>query len=556
MLGVIGRVAFLQTTPPPQIAGMLDTQNSKITLLARRGNLTDRHGRIFATTRVAYRLFVDPQMVRDANTFAEHVGFAIGVNPAQIDRKIHEAVQKRPGNRYVVVVDQLSDEQVELFDKFMQDNKLTGIAKEPILVREYPMGPLGGQLVGFTGFEGNGIEGLERRFDRLLASQPGSISYWRDTSRKPLWVEPGQYRAPMDGLGVKLSLDAVIQSIAEQHLAQAVAEFKAESGQMVVISPKTGEILAMANYPSFDPNDFKTADKKLYRNRCVTDVFEPGSTFKPFVWAQATALGAMQKGQMIDCTTNRTHRLPFGRTIHDSHAVGNVTWEEVLIQSSNIGMAKAGMQLGETNMYAALKHFGFGEKPGTMLPGEDFGLVTPFKKWTKYTLTSVPMGQEIAVTPLQIARGFCAFANGGILVQPTIRALDDQNQITIERRAMDQATADYTRHILRRVVTEGTGRKANLKTYSVFGKTGTAQMASKTHRGYEENAYMGAFVCGAPYNDPQLVIATFIQRPDPKQYYGGTIAAPASAVVMEKALAYLGVKPDLPQEQQQVASRH
>lgn len=562
MIGVVGRVAQLQVAPPSQIVGLLDTQNSKTTLLARRGNLTDRHGRLFATTRVAYRLFVDPQMVREPNTFSEHVGFALGINPAHIDKTIHDALLNRPGNRYVVIAKRLTDEQVEQYDELMAnppDGKLTGIAKEPILVREYPMGALAGQLVGFTGFEGNGIEGLERQFDKIMAPQVGRISYWRDTRRKPLWVEPSQYQAPKDGTGVRLSIDAIIQSIAEQHLAQAVAEYQAESGQMVVMSPKTGEILAMANFPSFDPTTFGKSDAKLYRNRCVTDVFEPGSTFKPFIWAMATQTGAMKPGQKLDCTTSGVYRLPFGRRLKDSHAVGKVTWEEVLTKSSNIGMALAGLEMGETNAYSALRRFGFGERPGTMLPGEANGLVTPFNKWTKYTLTSVPMGQEIAVTPLQIARAFCSFANGGVLVQPTIRALDPQrapDQIAIERRALNPDVADFTRQVLRRVVTEGTGKKANLKTYSVFGKTGTAQMASLTQRGYEENAYMGAFVCGAPFDDPQLVIATFIQRPDHKLgYYGGTVAAPATAQVMEKALAYLGIQPDLVVDDQQVASR-
>ncbi|HAI14541.1 MAG TPA: hypothetical protein DCM28_22740 [Phycisphaerales bacterium] len=562
LIGVVVRVAQLQIAPSDQIVSMLDTQSSKTTLLARRGNLTDRHGRIFATTRVAYRLFVDPQMIREPNTFSEHVGYALGINPAKIDKTIHSALVKRPGNRYIVIAKRLTDKQVEQFDALMAhppDGKLTGIAKEPILVREYPMGPLAGQLVGFTGFEGNGIEGLERKFDKIMAPQLGRISYWRDTRRKPLWVEPSQYQAPQDGTGVRLSIDAIIQSIAEQHLAQAVTQYKAESGQMVIMSPKTGEILAMANFPTFDPTQYGKTDAKLYRNRCVTDFFEPGSTFKPFIWAMATQTGAMHPGQQVDCTTSGVLRLPFGRRLRDSHAVGEVTWEEVLTKSSNIGMAIAGLEMGEDNTYAAIRQFGFGERPGTMLPGEVNGLVTPRKKWTKYTLTSVPMGQEIAVTPLQIARAFCSFANGGVLVQPSIRALDPQrphDRIPIERLALTPDAANYTRTVLRRVVTEGTGRKANLKTYSLFGKTGTAQMASKTERGYEENAYMGAFVCGAPYDDPQLVIATFIQRPDHKLgYYGGTVAAPATAEVMEKALAYMGIQPDLIENDQQVASR-
>ena len=255
------------------------------------------------------------------------------------------------------------------------------------------MGEIAGQIIGFTGFDGNGIEGLERRFERIITPTAGSISFWRDTRRKALWVEPSQYQSPHDGTGVRLSLDAIIQSYAEQHLAQAATQYEAESGQMVVMNPQTGEILAMANYPSFDPNTFKTADKKLYRNRCVTDVFEPGSTFKPFIWAAATSQGFMRKGQEIDCTTSGVYRMPFGRRLRDSHAVGEVTWEEVLIKSSNIGMALAGMEMGNANAYAAVRHFGFGEKPGTLLPGEGIGLVTPYKKWTQYTLTSVPMGQ-------------------------------------------------------------------------------------------------------------------------------------------------------------------
>ncbi len=526
---------MLQFDPGERIQSRIDTQRGRTALVARRGNLTDRRGRIMATTQAARRLFVDPLLIEDPTAFSEYVGYELGYNPAQLERTLFQ----RPNARYLVLDEQVNDARL----KKLKTIKLAGLATETNLVRHYPMGNLAGQVIGFVGRDGIGLEGLERVFNPAMRPTPGAISYWRDAARRPIWVEPAQYRPPADGQGIRLSLDAVIQSIAQQHLKQAIEQFGAESGQMVVISPRTGEILAMANEPPFNPNDFASTKRELYRNRCVTDAFEPGSTFKPFVWAAATRAGIMTPGQLVDCTKSGVYRTDFGRRLHDSHPIGEVTWENVLIKSSNIGMAIAGQQLGIGPMYEAVSHFGFGEKPGSPLPGESPGLVQMPHNWTKYTLTSVPMGQEIAVTALQLARGFSAFANGGLLVQPTIRALDPQrpeDRVQIHRRAIDEQTANLTREVLHRVMTEGTGRKANLKTYAMFGKTGTAQMADPVNGGYLEDQYLSAFVCGAPLNDPQLVIATFIQKPDKaKGYYGGIVAAPASAAVMEKALRYL-----------------
>lgn len=542
MVAVLGRVWHLQTSPPSAVAQLLDSQHSRSRLLGRRGNITDRQGRLIATTRVATRLFVDPLLVVEPQTFSEKVGYKLGYDPAWVEKTIAERIN----SRYVVIDHRMDDRKLHA----LRQLELPGLSSEPTLVRDYPMGAVAGQIVGFVGRDGVGLEGVEHELDRKLIGEAGRIRYWRDARKEPLMVDRAGYSAPQDGNSVRLSIDLIIQSIAEEALAAACKEFEAKSGQIVIMHPRTGEILAMANVPTFDPNRFGESTVDERRNRCVTDAFEPGSTFKPFVWAAATDAGVAHPTERIDCTSSGAYRFSFGRTLRDAHPVGHVDWDTVLIKSSNIGMGIVGMRLGANRMWQAVNSFGFGSPTGSQLPGESPGILNPLKKWTMYSVTSVPMGQEIAVTPLQLARAFCAFANGGLLVHPTIRAKsaeDIQRESIIQERVISQSAADHTRQVLRRAVVEGTGRKADSKLYDVFGKTGTAQVPDRVKGGYIPDHYTGVFVCGAPYDDPAIVMAVVIHSPNKKKgYYGGIIAAPTAMRVIEQTLPYLGIAPKEP----------
>jgi len=531
MLAVLVRVGQLQLRPADRVRELIDSQRSSARLLARRGNLLDRQGRVIAATRTANRLFVDPLLIEDPNTFSEHVGYGLGYDPAWIEKRMDSSTSQR----YVVIDKQLSAQR----EARLKEMDLSGLATEVRLVRDYPQGELAGQLVGFVGLDGRGLEGLELALDPVLLGEDGSMRYWRDARRRPLWVRQGNYQPPADGPAVTLSLDLVVQTFAEKELSRTCHEYGAPSGQMIVMDPFTGEILAMANFPFFSPDDSGNGDADLRRNRCVTDVFEPGSAFKPFVWAAATEAGLAQIEEQIDCQQGFWVS-PKGRRLHDAHGYGPLTWEYVLVKSSNIGMATVGLRLGARRMHTAVRAFGFGAGTDSGLPGEVTGLVNPVETWTHYSVTSVPMGQEIAVTALQLARGFCAFANGGMLVTPTIQRLSDGRDQLVYDRILSARTANTTRRALRHVVTDGTGRKAKHSVYQIFGKTGTAQVPGPG--GYLPDQYTAVFVCGAPVADPRIVVACVIHRPDKsKGYYGGIVAAPAAVSVVDQTLAYMGV---------------
>lgn len=542
MLALLGRVLQLQTAAPVRVAKLLDSQKSTVSIFGRRGAILDRRGRTLAVSRVAVRLFVDPALIIDRNTFSERVGYGIGYDPFWVEKTL----SSRSRSRYIVLDQRLSDERLERFRRL----DLPGLAVEPVLVRDYPQGSLAGQLVGFVGLDGDGLEGFEHGQNQRLAGAAGSLRYLRDVRGNPLWLEAASYQPNRDGRNIRLSLDVTIQSFAQTRLAEAVQACAAESGHMIVMDPASGQILALASYPTFDPAEFRQTDAALRRNRPVTDVFEPGSIFKPFIWSVALQLGVAHSDEIIDCTTSGVYYTPRGRRIRDAHPHGRLTWNQVLVLSSNIGMAIVGQRLGAERMHAAVRAFGFGHSSGSGLPGEVAGIVHRLEKWNHYSVTSIPMGQEIGVTPLQMTRAFCAFANGGLLPAPTVEAHDptEAAQVPIYHRVLWPAVADYTRRVLRRVVTEGTGRKANSKLYALFGKTGTAQLPDFVNGGYHQDQYIASFVAGAPVDSPRLVIGCFIHKPDRRLgHYGGTVAAPAVMRTMEQSLLYLGVPPQDPE---------
>ncbi|MBI1368919.1 MAG: hypothetical protein GC162_09735 [Planctomycetes bacterium] len=535
MFGLLGRVVQLQLDPERRLHDFIENRGSEASILARRGDLTDTRGRPIASTHLGYRLFADPKAITDIDEFAAHVAHAIGDDPARID----QLISRRIDSRYIVINPLLDEAQV----KAVQDLKLAGLGVEPNPVRIYHQGQLASQLVGFVGAEHKGLDGVEFALDSLLRGEPGRVHTLRDVSRNPLWIEQSQYVPSDDGRSFRLSVDMVIQSIAEKELAEACRQFKAKRAELIVMEARTGQILAMANWPPFDPNDPAAAQGEARRNRCITDPFEPGSIFKPFVYGAALSTGVTRGSEMYDCTTSGVYVTSYGRRLRDAHAHGLIDFDHVLIFSSNIGMGKVGERMGSRALFNAVTSYGFGTRTGTALPGESPGIVNPLNQWSKYSLTSVPMGQEIAVTPVQMVKAFSAFANGGVIVSPSV--LGEEADTPIYQRAISADAAQHTRDTLRRVVTEGTGRKADSAIYRLWGKTGTAQVPDRVHGGYKDRAYNASFICGAPLNNPRLITLVTVHEPDAAiGYYGGIVAAPVAKNVMEKSLTYLGVPPD------------
>jgi len=535
MLGLLGRVGQLNWKTDPQLEAHAGSRASADPLLPRRGAIVDRNGRTLAVSRVGYRLFVDPALIDDDTAFAFQLAAAIGQDPAAIEQRIGQ----RPDSRYVVIDKLLNDRQ--LFAVQQIDSRAIGL--EPRLVRSYPLQALAGQLVGFVGDEHRGLDGAEFLFDGELTGEPGNVSYLRDAQRRPVWVEAASYKPPTNGEDVALSIDAMIQAITEHHLAAAAEHYNAQAADAIVMHARTGQILAMANWPFYDPNAGGSVPPELRRNRTITDPYEPGSIFKPFVHAALTARGLATPDEKIDCTEGGFHVTAGGRRLHDAHGLGTLTWHQVLIKSSNIGMAIVAQRMGAAKLHEAVRAFGFGQTTGAGLPGESRGIVNPLRQWNHYSITSVPMGQEIAVTPLQMVKAFAAFANGGLMPTPSILA--EHADRPVYQRAIDSATADATRNVLAQVVAEGTGRKARSDRYRIWGKTGTAQVPDRVRGGYIEDAYTASFICGAPLRRPQVIVIVVVHRPDKSiGHYGGTVAAPAARHIVEQTLEYLGAPHD------------
>lgn len=541
-VGLLGRVYQLQAYPDPHIEALRESQIGTAPMAAMRGGLIDRTGRVLAATRVGYRLFCDPLFIEDRTVFAETVAYELGYNPVEIDMKL----SGRSHKRYVLLDDRMNDEQVDRFKGL----ELPGIYMEPITVRDYPQGPLAGTLLGFVGRDGDGLEGLERYWEERLLAKPGSFKFMRDYKRRRMWVNGEDYVPFEDGENIRLSIDAYIQRVCEEELKATVEQYGAKSGQIIVMQPNTGEVLAVATYPTYDPNNFGEVGDEQRRNRPVTDVFEPGSIFKPFIWAGLTEMKAAYPDEQLDTTTSGVWPMPNGRRLRDVRGKGMISWHEILKYSSNIGMAKVALRVSVEDIYNIMRSFGFGRPTGIALPGEVSGLLTmhEHKGAQSYSHGSWPMGQEIGVTGIQMVRAMCILANGGVMVEPRIEAwkrADDGVAITTPQPVVSERTALATLYAMRDAVVDGTGKKANSPFYDLWGKTGTAQLPNFETGGYHQDRYVSSFLGGAPLEQPRIVVGCFINDPDRAiGHYGGIVAAPAVRNVIERSLIYLGVKPN------------
>ena len=556
MLGLIGRVVQLKVKPDPRLPRAAEASISSRTEFTRRGRLLDRQGRVIATTTLGRRLFIDPQTVDDVTTIATDLARLIDGDPVAIDRALH----KRLDSRYVVIDHLLEPSRADA----VADANLRGVGLEPVPVRVYPYDDIAASIVGMVGFEHTGLSGFEYLFNKPMQPEPGSIRYLRDVRRRALWFDPDAFEPGSDGVDIRLSLDMVIQEYVERRIQQAVIDQNAGGARAVVADVQTGEILAIADVlnpregweeQTEDPNRDK--DPRLGRNRCVTDPYEPGSTFKPFVWSVATELGKASPDEILPTPAGVPHRTSKGRRIRDTFYYANSSWLKVLLKSQNSGMAIVAERMSNAQMQDAVDRFGFGDETYCGLPGESAGMVTTPKNWTHYTQTSVCMGQEIAVTPVQMVRAFSVFARDGTL--PTLRITASSyrdGQVRIQHQVLRQETVDTVRDALRQVMTDGSGRKSQSAKYQLFGKSGTPQLPKREGGGYHEDRYVSNFIAGGPFTDPRLVCLVIIDDPDKNfnGHYGGEIAGPVVRDILDVALDYLGVMPDQPDYTEVVAS--
>jgi cell division protein FtsI (penicillin-binding protein 3) len=436
--------------------------------------------------------------------------------------------------------------------------KIHGIGIETGWLRNYPMGRLASHVVGFTSSDNQGLGGIELEYDKQLRGSAGQNIFVADAFRRPIQLRE-QSSVLSDGVGIILTIDSSIQQFVRTALLEQYKSYEAEAGIAIVASAKNGAILAMVSLPDFDPDAIGSADPDTFRNCGITYQYEPGSVLKPIVAAIALDSGLVSRYEKIFCENGDYRGRGFGRIgEYSDHRFGNLTVREILIKSSNIGMSKIGQRLGKEKLYEGLRRFGFGQKVDVDLPGEAKGRLRRVWDWTGYSVTRIPFGQEISVTSIQLIRAFCVLASGGRLVQPFLvkAVVDSEGEIVKLRRSAPDVGYIVKPEVAKWIVNDclvgvvnerkngGTGWRAKLDKWQVFGKTGTAELARSDGRGYEPNAYVASFVAGAPADDPEIVVLVSIYKPNTrlgKGYTGGAVASPVAAKILEKSLKYLRV---------------
>ncbi|TWT40364.1 Peptidoglycan D,D-transpeptidase FtsI [Phycisphaerae bacterium RAS1] len=558
LAGGAGRLAWLEQNRGEELRRRAAGQHTATTPIpAQRGEILDTKGRVLAGSVRRPSIYADPSQIENPRFAAYSIAPVLRLEPSALEQELVEKAERG----FAWVKRGVSEDELARFSALRAGRHLRAFAVRYEPVRDYPQGALAAHIIGFVGAEQNGLAGIEQAFNEEMTGRDGRRSAIVDVLRRRVETLPDEYVAPHMGASVVLTIDAHIQERTQEHLRTAVEQFKAEWGAAVVMDPQTGEVLAMAVVPDFDPREpiapglagaaLAAAQEKL-RNRSVSDSYEPGSIFKPFIASIALDEQRVRMDEIF--AVNGPARQFGSRTIHDTHTYGSLALHEVISKSSNIGMALLGSRLGNERLCRYVRSYGFGDATGIELPGEHTGLVQDFSRWGPFSTQSIPIGQEIALTPIQIATAFSVFCNGGVLYRPRIvrgvissdgETLSDTSEPIAIRRVLEPSTALlFRRQALVETVTDGTGKSAAIPDWQVFGKTGTAQIARPGGRGYIPGKYIGSFVGGAPSDDPRVVALVSLYKPSSGKYYGGTVAAPAVGAILADVLAYMHVPPE------------
>ncbi len=534
------RLVYLQVIQAEAGAHQVKRQHQKIEVVKPdRGVIVDRKGHPLALNVEVSSLYAKPALIQDPNRVARELAGRIGM-PV---KKIRELItQKQP---YVWIKRHLSNDLAQKLVKL----ELPGIllTKEP--QRFYPKGPLVSHILGFAGIDNQGLEGVEFQYEPYLKGEINLVRYQRDAlGRKIASLSGRQASNQRLGFHLTLTIDEVVQYIAQDELAHAMKATGAKSGNIIIMDPLTGAILAWALNPSFDPNRFSQFSPKDWRNRLVTDSYEPGSTLKIVVAAATLEEGLMGPDTLIYGGDGQI--TVAGTVVHDPSRASWLTFSEAMVKSSNVGAIKMAVELGQRKLMKYLKDFGFGEKTGIDLPGESSGILRPVSEWSGRSLSSIAMGHEIAVTPIQMVTAMSVVANGGWLMKPfaVSSAVDSRGNTLLlnkpfrKRQPLSRKTADMMSEILEATVEIGTGKRARLAGYRAAGKTGTAQKFDQKTGRYSSDKVIASFVGFAPVERPSLAMLVVLDEPQ-KGNWGGEVAAPVFRKVAERVLPHLGVLP-------------
>ena len=530
----------------------------KIPLLPKRGVILDRTGTEFAVSLSTKSIYVQPSKLSSPDIAADLISRRISRPAAGLrkafasNRNFLWVKRQMPSS----TADEIVREVREALSRGKDDVGTAGIGTVEEPKRFYPNRELASSVIGFTDVDSNGIEGIELSLDKYLRGENAFLVCERDARGRIIVPADAPIKVNSAGHSVSLTIDRNIQHVAQTELMKAVKKHKARGGMALVMQPKTGEILAMASLPTFNPNSLSTGPPSARKNRIITDVIEPGSTFKVFTLASALELGAVDVHDRVFCEKGKYRHA--GRTIHDTHKYGWLTVPEVIKFSSNIGMIKVSEKMDPGGFYDMIRAFGFGSKMGVELVGELRGLVPSRDKFSKIRRATVSFGQGIAVTPLQLASAMASVVNGGKMMKPYLvkQVTDPEGKVVYRgepkelRRTISPKTSKQVREILGKVVQEdGTATQARIKGFLVGGKTGTAQKVEVGTGRYSPDKRIASFIGFLPLHDPEFLILVVVDEPK-GEVYGGVVAAPAFNQIAVKTAYYMGLTPTEPVERE------
>lgn len=550
MIFPVGAITYqltnIQVLQYMNLAGKGASQHiTKLKLDFKRGTIYDRKKRILASSTTVKSVYAVPYLIKDAESTAKVLSEILGVDQDILEKRFSS-------DKKFVWVDRKIDEK--LYEK-VKALDLNGIDFLDETKRFYPKGELASHIIGFVNLDNKGMEGLELSHEKYLSGKNGYCFVERDAAGRKILSRIKSEILPENGKDMMLTIDEVIQYIAETELDKAYKKYNAKGAMMVVMDSKTGEILALANRPTYDPNFYFDSKTESRRNRCVTDFFEPGSTLKTLSGAAVLNEDVTKLETKFFCE-HGAYRIG-RRTLHDSHGYGNITFKQVIEKSSNIGIAKAVFMMGKDKLYDYLIDFGFGRKTKIGLLGETAGLLSAPKRWSDIQTANISMGQGISVTSLQLVNAVNSLGNGGELLKPYIvkgiygsdGSVVDENKPEALRTVISKETSkDITEAMIGVVSLKGTARRAAIEGYDVAGKTGTAQKV-KPEGGYSHKDYIASFVGYVPAEDPVITVLVVVDTPKPV-YYGGVVAAPVFREAAKAILKYLNVSPTKTEEKE------
>lgn len=533
MTALVGRAVFLQVMDGAFLQQQGRARHvSKVTMPAYRGNIVDRNGELLAVSTPVKSVYADPAVfLAEPDSFYATTGQLAQVLDMPV-AKLRKRIQNNSGKRFIYLKRRIIPELAQKVEAL----NIAGIALQREYRRYYPTGEVTAHVLGFTDIDDIGQEGLELAYQDWLQGIPGSKRVIRNGKRQG--IEPvDQLRATVPGNDLVLSIDQRVQYMAYRELKKAVLEHKAQSGSLVILKAKTGEVLAMVNQPSFNPNK-RSGHGGKRRNRAITDVFEPGSTMKPFAVACAMEQGYSPR-TVID---TRPGYYRVGRNVvRDTHNYGVIDVPKVLQKSSNVGVSKIALSMQPEQLWGCYDRLGFGRLVSTGFPGESSGALPGFQGWRQFQQATLSFGYGLSASTMQLARAYLAIANDGLM--PPVTLLKPQGDEVAER-VFSAEVASQVRYMLEAVVSrEGTAIRAAIPGFRVAGKTGTVKKVGAG--GYMKDRYLALFAGMAPASDPELVMVVIVNDPATETYYGGTVAAPVFSRVMDSALRLLGISPDL-----------